>query len=111
MTYITPHTSKSILISIIAIVMATSLTGCQKDVERRYNIPQSQAECPTGTDFRSGGGAVIDRSGGGGVIDRDGNDVINYCEPQCAPGESHVGDPDMIWHDTNKVITAERPCQ
>ena len=101
--------SKFNLIPIIAIVLAFSVTGC-KDVERRYDIPESQSDCPTGTDFRSGGGGVIDRSGGGGVIDRDNNPVEEYCEPQCPPGESHVGDPDMIWSDQNK-ITAIRPCQ
>jgi hypothetical protein len=102
--------SKPILTSVIAIVLAFSITGCEKDVERRYDIPKSQTDCPTGTDFRSGGGGVIDRSGGGGVIDRDNNPVNEYCEPKCPTGESHVGDPDMIWSDQNK-ITANRPCQ
>jgi len=103
--------SKSILISLTAVLLAFSLSGCKKDLERKYDIPESQADCPANTDFRSGGGGIVDRSGGGAIVDRDSNPIVQYCEPQCQPGESHVGDAGVVWTPDNDKVTALRVCQ
>ena len=91
-----------------------SVSGCARhDIEYNYNIPESAADCPSETIYRSGGANVRDRSGGSDVRDRQGGDVNAYCEALVCPGgEIPGGDmPVMIWHlDEHNQIIARKTC-
>jgi hypothetical protein len=95
-------------ISTIALI---GLTGCP-DVKYNYDIPESQADCPTGTEYRSGGTSVRDRSGGTSVRDRNNDEVMDYCEATTCPGGvTPTGEPVMEWHLADHgMVTAKRVC-
>jgi hypothetical protein len=92
----------------------TSASGCAAyDVEYTYDVPESDADCPSGTAYRSGGTNVRDRSGGTNIRDRQGGDVSDYCEAMVCPGGETPGDSDpiIVWHlDDHKQIVARKTC-
>jgi len=97
----------------LIVAFLTGLSGCAHDVEYKYDIPASDADCPTDTIYRSGGANVRDRSGGANVRDRKGGDVNAYCEALlCPDGETPgEGDPIIIWHlDDHKQVVARKTC-
>jgi hypothetical protein len=97
--------------TVIVCLLPLSLIGCM-DVEYRYDVPVTQADCETGMIFRSGGSAIVDRSGGSAIRDRDGNTVDAFCEEADCPGGSWSSEPPEIdWHLTkgDRVI-ANRTC-
>ncbi len=88
------------------------LAGCA-DIQYMYDIPERQADCPAGTNYRSGGTGIIDRDGGTGIIDRNGNEVFDYCEPQLCPDgvTVPVGVPGIVWHqDDHDQVLARGVC-
>lgn len=91
-----------------------SVSGCaHNDIEYNYNIPQSAADCPSDTAYRSGGANVRDRSGGSNVRDRQGGEVNAYCEALVCPGGETPGDdePIIVWHlDAHQQIVARKTC-
>jgi hypothetical protein len=95
----------------IALYLLWECKNDYRDVEFKYDIPASQTDCPGGSEFRSGGGGVVDRSGGGGVVDRQGNSVTDYCDPEpCAPGEVEQGTPVIVLDQSGDVVSATRVC-
>lgn len=92
-------------------VLLLGISACE-DVSYEYDIPQSQAQCPGGTTFRSGGSAIIDRSGGSSIRDRHANPVTSYCEEaECPGGNWSTVSPEMDWHLTKgKYVVANRTC-
>lgn len=82
------------------------------DVKYDYNVPESQADCPSGMNFRSGGSTIVDRSGGSRIVDRNGEEVGSYCEEADCPGGNWSSEPpEMDWHlDQHGYVVANRVC-
>lgn len=98
------------------------LGGCcclGEDVCYSWDIPESQADCPTGTQFMQsvpgdsdldGGPGIVDRDGGPGIVDRDGNFITDYCLKPCEGSEVPTGPTIIDWHNPNDHVVAYRRC-
>jgi hypothetical protein len=82
------------------------------DVKYDYNVPESQSDCPSGMNFRSGGSRIVDRDGGSRIKDRNGQEVSSYCEEAECPGDNWSTEPPEIdWHlDEHGYVVANRVC-
>ena len=100
------------LTALTSLVGLMGLSGCQRDVEYRYDVPTQQAQCPTGMTHRDGGPGIVDRDGGAGIVDRDGDTVSAFCEEAVCPGGNWSTDPAIIdWHLSKGVyVVANRVC-
>lgn len=106
-------TKFGILKSILTAAGILTLGGCTgcTDVAYDYNIPDTDAQCPAGMDFRSGGAGIVDRSGGSGIVDRNGSAVQNYCYAPTCPNPDFTQPAEMEWHlDSHQVVVADPHC-
>ena len=87
------------------------LAGCH-DVEYNYNIPEGDADCPSGMTYRSSGTGIVDRSSGSGIVDRDGDPVGKYCYvDNCAGTWDDSVAASIDWHqEDHEVVVAKRRC-
>lgn len=84
---------------------------CGKDIVYAFNTPETEADCPSGMELRSGGAGVVERDGGAGVVERDGTPVISYCIEACPPGEvESEGAPEIDWTAESDVVVAISDC-
>lgn len=103
--------SNAIIVPFATLTLLLLLTGC-KDIEYSYDIPGAPADCPVGTEIRSGGGGVVDRNGGAGVVDRDSNPVTTYCDyDPCILPQTPFGDIVIKWDPNSDLVLATRSCQ
>ena len=104
----------AILLLILLAIALYLLWECKndvRDVEFNYDVPQTQSDCPAGSEIRSGGAGVVDRSGGAGVVDRNGSTVDDYCDPDpCVLDETPIDPPVMIFDQNGDVVSATRVC-
>ncbi len=89
------------------------------DIAYSFDIPQSQADCPTGTEYTisvpgspelDGGPGIVDRDGGPGIRDRDNNHVTRYCQRPCTGGQVASGKMVIDWHNNASHVVAARHC-
>ena len=107
--------------------LTVTLTGCwhdcpyeDADIVYSWEIPESQADCPSGTEYRDsataasgildGGASIVDRDGGATIVDRDGNPVKQHCYRPCADGEMPVGKTIVDWQHNGDFVVGYQIC-
>ena len=91
-----------------------------RDVVYAFNIPESQADCPVGTEYVDvtepitipglGGSGIVDR-GGSGIVDRDNLPVEQFCYKACPIGEVPLDeDANVDWNNSSEFIVGESFC-